>query len=86
MRRSLNIPGERKIQAAVLRYLRNLAPLGKFFKIMSANERGVPDIIGIYKGQFFAFEIKRPGEQLKPIQRRQAYEITAADGRVYRID
>jgi hypothetical protein len=76
---------ERKLQAKILKRLRSLEH-GKFFKIIVANERGVPDIIGCFKGQFVAFEIKRPGEELKQIQWVQANEIMLAGGHFFRIE
>ena len=41
---------------------------------------GVPDIVGCYRGKFFAIEIKVPGKQPTPIQYRRIKEIGAAKG------
>lgn len=36
---------------------------------------GVPDIIGCTHGYFFGIEVKAPGRQVTPIQRRRIEEI-----------
>lgn len=41
---------------------------------------GVPDIIGCYKGRFFAIEVKREGKKLTPLQERQGAAIVANGG------
>lgn len=37
--------------------------------------KGNPDIIGAYKSFFVAFEVKRPGEKLTPLQEATLNEI-----------
>lgn len=47
----------------------------------SAMQRaGVPDIIGCYKGQFCALEVKLPGEGPTRLQRHTLEEIARAGG------
>jgi hypothetical protein len=41
---------------------------------------GRPDIIGCYKGLFFAFEVKRPGEEATPLQAHTLQQITKSGG------
>lgn len=36
---------------------------------------GTPDRIGVYKGHFFAVEVKRPGKEPTPLQWRRIREI-----------
>jgi|SRR6516164_1837088 hypothetical protein len=36
---------------------------------------GLPDLIGCCEGLFFGLEVKMPGEDYEPIQRREAYDI-----------
>jgi hypothetical protein len=42
---------------------------------------GVPDIIGCYRGYFFALELKAAGEPLKREQAQEAVMIRKANGR-----
>jgi len=45
---------------------------------------GIPDIVGCYKGQFFAIEVKAPGKKstVTPNQQNQINLIGAAQGHV----
>lgn len=49
-----------------------------YMKGMGKN--GVPDIVGCYKGRFFAIEVKREGGRPTPIQMRRIGEIKDASG------
>lgn len=40
--------------------------------------RGLPDIIGCYRGRFVAFEVKRPGEAPRKIQGKVMRTLKAA--------
>ena len=73
---------EAYIQKEILQYLRSL-PRCVPFKIIAANERGVPDIICCLNGQFVGFEVKRPGAKPTRIQDAQRDRIFAAGGDVY---
>jgi hypothetical protein len=73
---------EAVIQKEILQYLRNL-PLCVPFKIIAANERGVPDIICCLNSRFVGFEVKRPGAKPTRIQDAQRERIAAAGGVVY---
>ena len=42
--------------------------------------RGIPDIVGVFRGTFFALEVKRPGEKPTPIQEAVIEQINAAGG------
>jgi hypothetical protein len=53
------------------------------FKIIAANERGVPDIICCLNSRFVGFEVKRPGAKPTRIQDAQRERIVAAGGDVY---
>lgn len=51
--------------------------------------RGIPDIIGCFKGRFIALEVKRPGEKTRKIQDhtlKLLRENGAVTGIVYGID
>lgn len=46
---------------------------------------GIPDIIGCYQGRFCAFEVKRPGRDLTPIQAATIQMIKKAGGVALKI-
>lgn len=72
---------ESAIQAEILRYLRSLGTLCWVIKAALCNERGVPDILCCYRGQFVAFEVKTKKGRLSGPQRVQLDRIRAARGR-----
>lgn len=41
---------------------------------------GLPDLIGCYRGYYFAFEVKMPGNKPSAIQRRRLQQIIDAGG------
>lgn len=41
---------------------------------------GVPDIVACYRTMFIAIEVKRPGKEPTPVQRRRMAEIEAHGG------
>lgn len=43
--------------------------------------KGVPDIVGCHKGQFFALEVKRPGGKTSKLQDWQMEQIIKAQGK-----
>ena len=67
-----------KLQTKILKYLKKL-PDCWAVKIIAANERGCPDILGCFKGNFFAIEVKETG-CITAIQRTQFLKISKADG------
>ena len=51
--------------------------------------RGIPDIIGCFKGYFVAIEVKRPGEQPRKIQEHTLNVLRSAGAKVcvaYSVD
>ena len=70
---------ESAIQSDILSYLRHL-PQCWATKYPATFMRGVPDIIGVFHGTFFALEVKRPGEKPTPIQNAVMEQIHAAGG------
>lgn len=44
---------------------------------------GVPDRVGLYKGKFFAIEVKRPGKEPTPLQWRRMREIEENGGKAF---
>jgi hypothetical protein len=73
---------ESYIQKQILQFLRSL-PWCRPFKIIAANERGVPDIICCLNGRFIAFEVKRPGAKPTQLQDVQHQRIVSAGGKVH---
>ena len=66
-------------QSGILKYLQSLKGCW-VTKISFANERGVPDVLGCYKGKFFAFEVKSGKGVATPIQKAQIDRIHVAKG------
>jgi len=48
--------------------------------------RGVPDVIGHYKGRFFAIEAKAPGKKPSGFQALQIAAIADSGGAVFVVD
>lgn len=71
---------ERTIQTAILRYLNGLEGCKAINQPGGRLEVGTPDIIGCYRGKFFAMEVKRPGEKPRPIQEKRLREWSGAGG------
>jgi hypothetical protein len=70
---------ESAIQSDILSYLRHL-PQCWAVKYPATFMRGVPDIIGVFHGTFFALEVKRSGERPTPIQDAVMEQIRTAGG------
>ena len=68
---------ESAIQSNILNHLRHL-PECWAAKYPATFMRGIPDIIGVFHGTFFALEVKRPGEKPTPIQKAVIEQINAA--------
>lgn len=66
------------------RYLRGVVGCWIFFPYMAGyGKSGVSDIVGCYRGKFFAVEVKREGKEPTPIQNRRMAEIEAAGGKTF---
>lgn len=72
---------ESKLQSEILKYLRILGPRCWAIRAAVCNERGVPDILCCYKGQFVGFEVKADKGRLSKAQRLQNERIRLAGGR-----
>jgi len=57
---------ESKIQSKITDYLTK----NRFYsnKILSASRNGFPDVLAVKNGNVYLFEVKQPGEELKPLQ------------------
>lgn len=67
------------LQKEVLKYLKSLEYCW-VIKVISANERGCPDILCCYKGRFVAIEVKEKGDRISAIQSAQICRISKAKG------
>lgn len=77
-----DIPLESAITADIQRYLARL-PDWWGFKVQGGGSqmRGVPDIVGCYRGLFVAFEVKRPVVgKVSELQKHRIDQIKAANG------
>lgn len=74
---------ERSITKQAMHYLERL-PHSWWLKVHGGpyQKTGVPDIIGCYRGRFFAFEIKVPGGRTTPKQDHEVERIQEAGGAV----
>ncbi len=71
---------EKEITASIRAYLRAHGIFHwKVFQTLGS-QKGVSDIIGIYKRQFFAIEVKTEKGKLSDYQRRFLNQVVAAGG------
>jgi hypothetical protein len=75
---------EKELQAKCLRYLKTIKAWS--VKTIASNRAGVPDILACINGKFIAFEIKRKGESVTPLQAYNGREIRTAGGEWFMID
>ena len=68
------------LQSKVLRYLER-RPDTWAIKVEVANQRGCPDILCCYRGQFYGIQIKESRDKLSEIQQEQLNSILQAGGR-----
>jgi len=80
-----SIPLESTITAEIQRYLARL-PDWWGFKVQGGGSqmRGVPDIVGCYRGLFVGFEVKRPKVgRLSQLQAHRIDQIKAVNGHAF---
>jgi hypothetical protein len=74
---------EAKVKGQIKAYLRTLTHCFFFFPAAHGyGVNGIPDLIGCYKGVFFAVEVKAPGKlkNVTALQRMQIAAINDAQG------
>ena len=72
---------EGKVKAEIKDYLKSLTGCWHFMPFMGGyGVRGIPDIIGCYKGRFFAIEVKSEEGKVSPWQARVLALIAKAGG------
>lgn len=89
-----HLPTEKNLQAKILRDLESKNIFN--FKVITANKRGIPDIICCINGRFVAFEVKRltglknspkyKHSQVSSVQKLKGSEINSSGGLVIFID
>lgn len=80
-----SIPLESTITAEIQRYLNKL-PDWWGFKVQGGGSqmRGVPDIVGCYRGLFVGFEVKRPKVgKVSALQAHRIEQIQSAKGHAF---
>jgi len=73
---------EARIAAAIISSLRALGPRCWCFKVHGGpmQAAGIPDIVGVLGGRFFAIEVKVPGNRATRLQSLTLSRIEAAGG------
>lgn len=89
-----HLPTEKNLQAKILRDLESRNIFN--FKVITANKRGIPDIICCINSRFVAFEIKRltglknsisyKHSQVSSVQKLKGSEIASSGGLIFFID
>ena len=74
---------ESKRQKAILDYM-NALPGCKFY--LSRNTCGEADAHGSFRGYYMAIEVKRPGQQLTPLQESEGRGIRETEGFSFRAE
>lgn len=70
------------LTAQVKALLDSLKPHLWYWKVSDRYTIGIPDIIGLYYGIFFAIELKKPGKKPRKIQSFMLARIKKAGGKV----
>jgi Holliday junction resolvase len=75
---------EKKVKNAVVKILKEYgADLYYFYPVMGGfGAAGIPDIVGCYRGKFFAIECKAGKGKTTALQEKNIAQIREADGRV----
>ena len=72
---------ESKFQAKVLKFLRE--KVGGYWiniHVSAYQSKGEPDIVGVYKGKFYAFELKTKNYKSSSTQKEKLRRINLAGG------
>jgi hypothetical protein len=74
---------EKKVKTAVVKILKEYADLYYFYPVMGGyGASGIPDIVGCYRGRFFAIECKAGKGKTTALQEKNIAQIREAGGRV----
>lgn len=77
---------ERKVKARVAALLKEAGAYYFFPAMGQFGRAGVPDIVGCYKGRFFAVECKAGGNKPTPLQEKEIHAIQTALGAAFVIN
>lgn len=77
---------EARVKAAIVVYLKHRVPDVWFWCVQDRFTSGVMDIVGVYKGHFFAIEVKRPGGRARRLQKYIMDKVIRAGGHVVVAD
>lgn len=79
---SYNMQPERRIVQRIQAYLegRGARPFKIFGEEGSYQEAGIPDLLVCYRGVFIGVEVKQPGGEASPLQKRVLRSIESAGG------
>lgn len=77
------MPPESRLRSAIVKALSSYAGYWIVTHQSGTQERGLPDIIGVYQGKFFGLEVKMPGKRhtLTPKQEHVLEKIRRNGGR-----
>lgn len=75
---------EQKIQKKIIDYLKSKGAYVEKAVLMTTS--GAPDIRVCYKGKFIAFEVKKPGGKLTPLQEVKLQKIREAGGVAEKVE
>ena len=80
------MPKESVIQRQIIRHLRSMGAW--VFNVHGSpfQQVGTPDLLGGYKGRFYAMEVKRPGGRLTPVQAKVIEEIKSSGSVAGRVE
>ena len=67
---------ESAIQSKIMKYLEKEGCL--VYKTISLSKAGLPDIMGVYKGQHLHCEVKRPGQKATKLQAFKLKQLQTA--------
>ncbi len=76
---------EKELEAKLVKRIKSLG--GLCWKLVSPGTVGVPDRLCLMqKGKIAFVEVKRPGEQLRPMQKKRKKELEELGFKVYVLD
>jgi Holliday junction resolvase len=65
------MPRETSLDRAIARLMRAAGAHGFKTHGSAYGRRGIPDVVGAYRGRALAIEVKRPGGKATPLQHRE---------------
>ena len=75
---------EQMLQTQIIKYLESQKAY--VIKTITTSKSGVPDIIACHQGHFYAFEVKRQGGVIAPLQLHNQLLVQQAGGTALIVD